>query len=791
MSGARPSHLVNKFAAKEHRGSSTPRTAPSPKAKSGTNARLTVSTFLVGVLLTVAAFGWTIREQADLIDRELARRSNSVVVSIQRELSSRLAVLEAFRAFVSTTRGDSRADLRSFVSDLTRSEGAAVALDWVPRVPAEAVRAHEESQWIQGLPDFRIHRGTDPLPPAPEYLPVHFGVGAGARVEEIDLSPGADLSAEAGVSAALATARARRSPAGAAPIRLVRPEGDRRAVLVFAPVPATRSSGPSGGEDEILGYVFGLFDTDALAREALTEIDRASLSVELRDATAGSGSEPLFVHDSAGSESSSALLTLWSLLAETSQEQRSSFDAAGRLWTTSVRSGPRFVASCLDWTPWVVAAVGVLLSTGLSVAVRSYAARGRKLREARKHLASERSENLERVSRLGEDLERERLDRRRTEESLFREKQQFRLMFNAVPAMIWYKDTKNRFLLVNEAAAASMGRTVEEMEGRPCSEILPSKAYELYRDDLEIIQAGKPKLGVIEELRLPGGESIWARTDKLPEYDTMGRVVGILVFAQDITERRHAEDEVRRLNGELEQRVAARTAELRAANQELESFAYSVSHDLRTPLRTIDGFSQLLLDEFGKDLASDAHDYLQRLRGAAQRMGQLIDDLLKLTRVSRSELRREPVDLSALTRQAVEELRRSEKDRRVDVVVEATPLAMGDPVLLANVIQNLVGNAWKFTGQTPEARVEFGSTTIDGDRTAFYVRDNGVGFDMVYSDKLFGAFQRLHSHDEFEGSGIGLATVQMIIRRHGGEVWADSTPGQGATFHFTLGFGNA
>ena len=783
--------MVTKFAAKEPRASSPLRTAPTPKAKPRTNARLTVSMFFVGLALTVAAFGWTVRDQADRIEKELARRSNSVVVSIQRELSSRLAVLESFRAFVSTTRGNSRADLRSFVSDLTRSEGATVALDWAPRVPADAVRAHEESQWIQGLPDFRIHRGTAPLPSAPEYLPVHFGVGAGARVEEIDLTPGADLSAVAGVSAALATARARHSPAAAAPVRLVRPEGDRRAVLVFAPVPAIKPSGPGGGEDEILGYVFGLFDADALAREALTEIDRASLSVELRDGTAGSGSEPLFVHDSAGSETSSALLTLWSLLAETSLEQRSSFDAAGRLWTTSVRSGPRFVASCLDWTPWVVAAVGLLMSTGLSVAVRSYAVRGRKLREARKHLASERSENLERVSRLGEDLERERLDRRRTEESLFREKQQFRLMFNAVPAMIWYKDTKNRFLLVNEAAAASMGRTVEEMEGRPCSEILPSKAYELYRDDLEIIQVGKPKLGVIEELRLPGGESIWARTDKLPEYDTMGRVVGILVFAQDITERRHAEDEVRRLNGELEQRVAARTAELRAANQELESFAYSVSHDLRTPLRTIDGFSQLLLDEFGKDLATGAHDYLQRLRGAAQRMGQLIDDLLKLTRVSRSELKREPVDLSALTRQAVEELRRSEKDRRVDVVVEATPLAMGDPVLLANVIQNLVGNAWKFTGQTPEARVEFGSTTVDGDRTAFYVRDNGVGFDMVYSDKLFGAFQRLHSHEEFEGSGIGLATVQMIIRRHGGEVWADSAPGQGATFHFTLGFGNA
>lgn len=782
---------MTKFASREHRASSTPRTGATPKAKPRTNVRLMVSMFLFGLLLTLAAFGWAVRDQADRIERELARRSSSVVVSIQRELSSRLALLDAFRAFVSTTRGGSRADLRSFLSDLTRAEGATVTLDWVPRVPADAVRAHEESQWIQGLPDFRIQRGTGPLPSAPEYLPVHFGVGAGARVEEIDLTPGADLSAVAGISAALATARTRRGPAAAAPVRLVRPEGDRRAVLVFTPVFAIKPSGSGGGEGEMLGYVLGLFDADALVREALTEIDRASLSVELRDATAGSESAPLFVHDSTGSESSSALLTLWRLIGETSIEQGASFDAAGRLWTSSVHSGPRLVASCLGWTPWVVLAVGLLLSIGLSIAVRSYAARGHKLREARRQLAGERSENLERVSRLGEDLERERLDRRRTEESLFREKQQFRLMFNAVPAMVWYKDTKNRFLLVNEAAAVSMGRTVEEMEGRPCSEILPSKAYELYRDDLEIIQSGKPKLGLIEEIRLPGGESIWARTDKLPEYDTMGRVVGILVFAQDITERRQAEDEVRRLNGELEQRVAARTAELRAANQELESFAYSVSHDLRTPLRTIDGFSRLLLDEFGKDLATDAHDYLQRLRGAAQRMGQLIEDLLQLTRVSRSELKLEPVDLSALARQAVEELRRTEKDRRVDVIVEATPLALGDPVLLANVIQNLVGNAWKFTGREPEARVEFGSTTVDGGRTAFYVRDNGVGFDMVYSDKLFAAFQRLHSHDEFEGSGIGLATVQMIVRRHGGEAWADSSPGQGATFHFTLGFGNA
>jgi light-regulated signal transduction histidine kinase (bacteriophytochrome) len=168
-------------------------------------------------------------------------------------------------------------------------------------------------------------------------------------------------------------------------------------------------------------------------------------------------------------------------------------------------------------------------------------------------------------------------------------------------------------------------------------------------------------------------------------------------------------------------------------------------------------------------------------------MGHLIDDLLKLTRVSRAEVRREQVDLSAVARQCVEELRRTEPGRRVDVVIEATPFAVGDPVLLSNLIQNLIGNAWKFTGRVAEPRIEFGSKTVSGDRTAFYVRDNGVGFDMVYADKLFGAFQRLHSQEEFEGSGIGLATVQLIIRRHAGEVWAQSAPDQGATFYFTLG----
>jgi len=763
-----------------------PSTAPRRPRPAG-QTRLAFAVFAVGLALTAAAFVWSLAHEAGNIRKDLLQRGVAAGASIQREVARRVEMLDAVASFVVVTGGNNRPDLRNYLSDLTHEQAGSVVLDWAPRVAADSLKAHEERQWLQGTPDFHVHRGAEPLPPASEYLPLHFGVGAGARVDGMDLTSGSDLSGFAGLSEALASSRSNRKAAAAAPVRLVRPEGTRAAVPFVTPVRTAKGAVRSDGDGDHLGYVVGFFDIDAIARDAMSDAERTAVSVELRDVTTGGGATPLFVQRATRVETDGALLPLWNVVGSRALESVSAFDLGGRRWAVTMAAGPLLIAAHLTLIPWMIVAAGLVLSVAMATTANGYATRGAGLASARKRLANERRDFLEKMSRMSDDLEREKLDRRRTEESLFREKQQFRLMFNAVPAMICYKDTKNRFLLVNESAAASMGRTVEEMEGKPCSEIVPARAYELYRDDLEIIQTGKPKLGLVEETESPSGGTVWTRTDKLPEYDAMGRVVGILVFSQDITGHREAEAEVRRLNEELEQRVGVRTAELRAANQELESFAYSVSHDLRTPLRTIDGFSKLLLEEYGPALPSPALDYLKRLRGAAQRMGHLIDDLLKLTRVSRAEIRHEQVDLSALARRTVDDLRRTTPDRRVDVVIEATPFATGDPELLASVVQNLVGNAWKFTGQNPEARIEFGSRTVDGDRTAYYVRDNGVGFDMVYADKLFGAFQRLHSHEEFEGSGIGLATVQMIIRRHAGEVWADSQPDQGTTFQFTLG----
>jgi PAS domain S-box-containing protein len=260
----------------------------------------------------------------------------------------------------------------------------------------------------------------------------------------------------------------------------------------------------------------------------------------------------------------------------------------------------------------------------------------------------------------------------------------------------------------------------------------------------------------------------------------------VLKTNRDITDEKRAQEEIRRLNRDLEGSVRDRTTQLEASNKELETFAYSVSHDLRAPLRGIDGWSLALLEDYGPKLDQNARLYLERVRAETQRMGHLIDDLLNLSRLTRVELQRQSVDLTSLARAIACRLREEDAGRGMDFIIQEGLAAGGDTRLLEIVLSNLLSNAVKFTGPRAQARIEFGQGR-HREQLAFYVRDNGVGFDMAYAGTLFGAFQRLHKYSEFPGTGIGLATAQRVLQRHGGSIWAEARPDEGATFYFTVG----
>lgn len=262
-------------------------------------------------------------------------------------------------------------------------------------------------------------------------------------------------------------------------------------------------------------------------------------------------------------------------------------------------------------------------------------------------------------------------------------------------------------------------------------------------------------------------------------------VLFIIFLLFEINVRRRMEAALKNYQDHLEDLVKARTVALEAANKDLESFSYSVSHDLRAPLRGIDGFSQILIDDYGQLLDAEGKEHLERIRNGAQRMADLIDDILELSRVTRRTLERESLDLSAMAAEIMERLKKTNAGRPVETHIQASMLANGDRHLLEIAMQNMLDNAWKYTSKTPQARIEVGCRQ-NGAETVYYINDNGAGFDMQYSDKLFKAFQRLHSVDEFPGTGIGLATVYRVIDRHGGRVWAEAEPDKGATFYFTL-----
>lgn len=378
-------------------------------------------------------------------------------------------------------------------------------------------------------------------------------------------------------------------------------------------------------------------------------------------------------------------------------------------------------------------------------------------------------------------ISRDITERKRQQEIIEKEQKEKSIILENVAEQVTFKDTDLRLIWANNAARNRYNKEPEEYVGQKCYEAW--YGTDRICDNCQVVKAIEQGRVCHGEVRSPEGE-YWQETAS-PVFDEKGNVTGVIGTSLNITDLKLAEQELKRLNEELEQRVSDRTSELEQANKELSAFTYSVSHDLRAPLRRIEGFSKVLLEDYEDQLEGEMKGYIERIMTASLRMSELIEDMLKLSRVTRQEINIDQVDLSSMVEARINLYREENPDRIVNARIKPGLKARGDAALLRIALDNLIDNAWKFTNNEEEAIIEFGITAYDNE-TVFYVSDNGVGFDMDHADKIFDPFQRVHSGKDYPGTGIGLSIVQRIIERHGGQIWAEAEAAKGTIFYFTL-----
>ena len=441
-----------------------------------------------------------------------------------------------------------------------------------------------------------------------------------------------------------------------------------------------------------------------------------------------------------------------------------------------LRVGPYKRVSPLTWSEvlnkyWQYAVVVIFLFFTVIVVLTVVARSNKRLRQVRA------------------SLETEIVERKKADEELMHSRRMLQIVIDTIPVRVFWKDSNLVFLGCNKLFAQDSGlHSPGEIIGKTDYDMRWFEQADRYRsDDQEIMRSRQSKLNFEEPGTTASGEKIWLEISKIPLTDIDGNTIGILGTYTDITERKRGQAELEEYKNRLEENVADRTAALEASNKELESYSYSIAHDLRAPLRSMIGFSQILAEDAAGKLNNNELDALERIVSAGKRMADLIDDILELSRITRSEFIVAPVNISDIARQFSGGLSSIDTSRKIKWLIQDDMLDKGDKTLLTLLIQNLIDNACKFTRDVENPTIEIGQQ-VNGTEKVYYVRDNGIGFDMQYAEKVFQPFQRLHA-DEFDGTGIGLATVQRIVQRHGGAIWAEANPNRGAEFHFTLNAG--
>jgi PAS domain S-box-containing protein len=658
--------------------------------------------------------------------------------------------IEGLARFFESSVHVERREFETYAGYLTE-DAAVLSWQWIPAVPARERALIEEEALRNGLTEFAIwERNAEGRRTAVTTRDTYYPVFYIEPLAGNEAMLGYDMGSDPGRRAAIETAAITGLITGTATVSPGEKADTWKWIIVFRPV--------YGAQGRLQGFASCTLQAETMLMRAMRQPveEEAAVILGLYQVEADGRAQLLASTSREHAMKEHVESGLWHYPDETFTVVSPLF-AYGKTYAIVVHAGPGFAALHPVRAGLFFGASGFALTSVLALLVGFLGNRRYDLEQRVRHRTAELQES----------------------------EQHFRTLADSGHALVWISGPDKKCDYFNKPWLAFTGRTLEQEMGDGWTEgVHPedlSRCIGTYTRTCD----RQENFSMIYRLRRHDGEYRWIQADGCPRYDTHGNFLGYIGHCLDITERIQAEEEIRILNAELEQRVIERTAQLEAANKELESFSYSVSHDLRAPLRAIHGFSQILLDDLAEKLDDEGKRYLKIISDNTNKMGELIDDLLAFSRFGRADIRLSGIEMEPLVRSVMGELTPLFAGRNVQCHIGDLTSSEGDYSMIRQVIVNLLANALKFTGQRETAIIHIGGYT-EKSENIYYVRDNGVGFDMRYVHKIFSVFQRLHSDDEFEGTGIGLAIVKRIIDRHGGRVWAEGKVDEGATFYFTL-----